>query len=113
LRGDYKLATLRFNYDYSDSKDFFNKGLAYFLAGDYANASLSFEESVVAGRNYGYGFYGLAMVAAESGQEEVAIIQLDKAIHSSEVLYQKALVDPIFEELRKSDEFFQIFKPSS
>jgi outer membrane protein OmpA-like peptidoglycan-associated protein len=113
LRGDYKLATLRFNYDYSDSKDFFNKGLAYFLAEDYANASLSFEESVVAGRNYGYGFYGLALVAAQSGQEEIAIIQLYKAIHSSEVLYQKALVDPIFEELRKSDEFFQIFKPSS
>lgn len=113
LRGDYKLATLRFDYEYADSKDFFNKGLAYFLAGDFANASLSFEESVVAGRNYGYGFYGLAMLAAESGQEEVAIIQLDKAIHSSEVLYQKALIDPIFEELRASDEFFQIFKPSS
>jgi len=28
----------------------------------------------MAGRNYGYGFYGLAMVAAES-QTEVALLQ--------------------------------------
>ena len=112
MRGDYKLAALRFDYPYSEAKDFFNKGLAYFLSKDYANASLSFEESVMAGRNYGYGFYGLAMVAAESGQTEIALLQLDKAIHASELIYQKALVDPIFEEIRSSDEFFQIFRSS-
>lgn len=112
MRGDYKLATLRFDYPYSEPKDFFNKGLAYFLSKDYANASLSFEESVMAGRNYGYGYYGLAMVAAESAQTEVALLQLDKAIHASELIYQKALVDPIFEEIRSSDEFFQIFRPT-
>ncbi|WP_211318365.1 OmpA family protein [Algoriphagus chordae] len=112
MRGDYKLATLRFEYPYSEPKDFFNKGLAYFLADDYGNASLSFEESVMVGRNYGYGFYGLAMIAAESGQTEVALLQLDKAIHASELIYQKALVDPIFEEIRSSEEFFQIFRPS-
>jgi len=66
----------------------------------------------MAGRNYGYGYYGLAMVAAQSAQAEVALLQLDKAIHASELIYQKALVDPIFEEIRSSDEFFQIFKPS-
>ncbi|SFT97872.1 hypothetical protein SAMN04489724_3118 [Algoriphagus locisalis] len=112
MRGDYKLATLRFDYDYTEAKDFFNKGLAYYLSKDFANASLSFEESVMAGRNYGYGFYGLAMIAAESGQAEVALLQLDRAIHASELLYQKALVDPIFEEIRSTDEFFQIFRPS-
>lgn len=112
MRGDYKLATLRFDYDYTEPKDFFNKGLAYFLSEDFANASLSFEESVMAGRNYGYGFYGLAMIAASSGQTEIALLQLDKAIHASELIYQKALVDPIFEEIRSSDEFFQIFKSS-
>ena len=112
MRGDYKLATLRFDYDYTEPKDFFNKGLAYFLSKDFANASLSFEESVMAGRNYGYGFYGLAMIAAASGQTEIALLQLDKAIHASELIYQKALVDPIFEEIRSSDEFFQIFKSS-
>lgn len=113
MRGDYKLATLRFDYDYSEPKDFFNKGLAYFLSRDFVNASLSFEESVMAGRNYGYGFYGLAMVAAESGQAEIALLQLDRAIHASELIYQKALVDPIFEEIRATDEFFQIFKPTT
>ncbi|MEP2296716.1 MAG: hypothetical protein ABJ333_14685 [Algoriphagus sp.] len=113
MRGDYKLATLRFDYPYSEAKDFFNKGLAYFLSGDLVNASLSFEESVMAGRNYGYGFYGLAMVAAESAQVEVALLQLDKAIHASELIYQKALVDPIFQEIREQEGFFQIFRTSS
>tara|TARA_R110000850_G_scaffold113412_6_gene228037 strand:+ start:2057 stop:3859 length:1803 start_codon:yes stop_codon:yes gene_type:complete len=112
MRGDYKLATLRFDYPYSEPKDFFNKGLAYFLSKDYANATLSFEESVMSGRNYGYGFYGLAMVAAQSAQTEIALLQLEKAINASELIYQKALVDPIFEEIRSSDEFFQIFRPS-
>lgn len=111
LRGDYKLATLRFDYTYSEAKDFFNKGLAYFLADDFANASLAFEESVMAGRNYGYGFYGLAMIAAESGQDEVALIHLDKAIHTSELMYQKALIDPIFDKLRGTEDFFQIYRP--
>ncbi|MBN3584288.1 hypothetical protein JYB64_17965 [Algoriphagus aestuarii] len=110
IRGDYKLATLRFQYQYSNPKDFFNKGLAYFMSGDFANASLSFEESVTAGRSYGYGFYGLALIAAASGQEEVALIHLKRAIDSSEVLYQKSLIDPEFEELRQTQEFFEIFK---
>ncbi len=110
MRGDYKLAILRFDYPYSEPGNLFNKGLAYFLAKDYANASLSFEESVIAGRNFGYGYYGLAMVAALSGQDEVALIQLQKAIESSEQIYQKAMVDPVFEELRLKKDFFEIFK---
>lgn len=109
IRGDYKLSILRFEYPYSEPGYLFNKGLAYFLAKDYANASLSFEESVIAGRNYGYGYYGLAMVAALSGQEEVALIQLQKAVESSDLIYQKALIDPIFEELRQKKDFFNIF----
>ncbi len=109
-RGDYKLAILRFDYPYTEPSNLFNKGLAYFLAKDYSNASLSFEESVIAGRNFGYGYYGLAMVAVLSGQDEVALIQLQKAIEASEQIYQKALVDPIFEELRQKQDFFEIFK---
>lgn len=112
LRGDYKLATLRFQYQYSDPKDFFNKGLAYFMSGDYANASLSFEESVTAGRSFGYGYYGLALIAAASGQKEVAMIHLKAAIDASEVLYQRALIDPEFEEIRGTQEFFEIFRPN-
>jgi len=110
IRGDYRLATLRFDYPYSDAKDFFNKGLAYYLANDYGNASLSFEESVIADRNYGYGYYGLAMVAAKSAQKEVAIIHLKKAIDSNELIYQRALIDPVFEEIRSEQAFFDIFR---
>jgi hypothetical protein len=113
MRGDYKLAILRFDYPFIEPSNLFNKGLAYFLAKDYSNASLSFEESVLAGRNFGYGYYGLAMVAALSGQEELALIQLQKAIESSEQIYQKALIDPIFEELRQNQDFFEIFKSKS
>ena len=110
IRGDYKLATLRFQYPYSEAKDFFNKGLAFFMSKDYANASLSFEESVIAGRSFGYGYYGLALVAAVNAQDEVALIHLKRAIDASEVLYQKALIDPVFEELRATQAFFEIFR---
>lgn len=113
IRGDYKLATLRFQYPYDSPQDLFNKGLAYFLSGNYAEASISFEESVIAGRSFGYGYYGLALIAVASGQEEIALIQLKHAIEASEVLYQKALIDPEFEELRDGQAFFDIFRPQS
>lgn len=106
LRGDYKLATLRFNYPFTDPKDYFNKGLAYYMISDYANANLAFEESVVQGRAFGYGYYGLAMIAAAGGQNEIALIQLKKAIAANRQLSEKAYQDPIFEELRSSPEFF-------
>lgn len=113
MRGDYKLAILRFDYSYSEPGNLFNKGLSYFLAKDFGNASIYFEESVIANRNYGYGYYGLAMVAALSGQEEVALIHLQKGIDASNVIYQKALMDPVFEELREKQEFFEIFNSKS
>ncbi len=112
IRGDYKLATLRFEYEYSEPKDFFNKGLAYYMAKDYAKAVEFFEESVLSGRNYGYGFYGLALVAAASKQDDIALLNLDKAISSNEVIYQKALIDPVLEDLRQSQEFFDLFNAS-
>lgn len=110
IRGDYRLATLRFEGSYSDAKNLFNKGLAAFLAKDYANANLAFEQSVIADREYGYGFYGLAMIAMETGQKEVAMIQLQKAIATSENLYQKALLDPFFEEIRDEPGYFELLK---
>jgi outer membrane protein OmpA-like peptidoglycan-associated protein len=106
LRGDYKLATLRFAFKFSDPKDYFNKGLAYYMMDDFVNASTAFEESVVHGRVFGYGYYGLAMVAAVSGQREVAIIHLKKAIEANRQLANQAFQDPLFEELRNSQEFF-------
>ncbi len=110
IRGDYRLATLRFVNSGLDAKNLFNKGLAYYLAKDFSNASLSFEESVIAQREFGYGFYGLAMIAMETGQKEIAMIQLQKAIATSEYLYQKALIDPIFEEVRAEPEFFELLR---
>lgn len=106
LRGDYKLATLRFEYKFTNPKDYFNKGLAYYMIQDYSNATMAFEESVEKGREFGYGFYGLAMIATASGQKEVAIIHLKKAISSNRQLADKAFQDPLFEELRESKEFF-------
>ncbi len=105
LRGDYKLATLRFDFKFSDPKDYFNKGLAFYMVQDYVNATIAFEESVVQGRKFGYGFYGLAMIAATSGQKEVAMIHLRKAIESNRQLSEMAFRDPIFEEIRASEEF--------
>lgn len=98
-RGDYKLATLRFDFPIKDPKDLFNKGLAYYLLGDYTKATHAFEESVIQGREFGFGYYGLAMIAVQSGQAEIAIIQLKKAISYNSSLLEKVVIDPIFEEL--------------
>jgi tetratricopeptide (TPR) repeat protein len=110
IRGDYKLATLRFEYPFSNSFDFFNKGLASFLSKDYASASLAFEESVMRDRGFGYGYYGLALIAINSGQNEVALIQLEKAVNASEVLYEKSLVDPSFDDIKSDPKFFEILR---
>lgn len=110
IRGDYKLATLRFDYPFSNSFDFFNKGLASFLSKDYASASLAFEESVMRDRGFGYGYYGLALIAINSGQNEVALIQLEKAVNASEVLYEKSLVDPSFDDIKSDPKFFEILR---
>jgi len=113
IRGDYKLATIRFDYEYSGSKSLFNKGLAFMLAEEYGKAIIYFEESIQVDRSFGYGFYGLAWIAAASGQDQLAIEHLSKAIDTSEFLSQKALKDPIFEEVRKYPDFVKMFKKSS
>lgn len=109
LRGDYKLATLRFDYEFTDPKDYFNKGLAFYLIEDFAEANAAFEESVILGRSFGYGYYGLAMIAAGSGQAEIALIHLKRAVESNRQLAEKAFQDPVFQELRETDEFFKAF----
>lgn len=110
IRGDYKLALLRFDYPFTDPADYFNKGLAFYLAGDYGNASISFEESVVKNREFGYGYYGLALIAINSGQKETALIHLDRAAKSNAGIYARIMSDPSFEELREDPEFFKILK---
>lgn len=110
LRGDYKLATLRFEYPFTSPSQFFNKGLAYLLADDYGNASIAFEESIIKDRSYGYGYYGLALIAINSGQKEVALIHLERAIQANEEIFQRVLIDPSFDEIREEPEFFSILK---
>lgn len=99
-RGDYKLSLLRFNFPLLKGEDFFNKGIAHFLLGDYLNASAAFEASVTQDRALGYGYYGLALVAMESGQVESAQLYLEKASFYNPVLKAKIQIDPSFEYFR-------------
>jgi tetratricopeptide (TPR) repeat protein len=110
LRGDYKLSTLRFDFKIKDPKDLFNKGLAYYLIGDFAQATMAFEESVIQGREFGYGYYGLAMIAVQTGQGEIAAIHLQKAISYNKSLLQLLVTDPIFEELMADPVYLKQFQ---
>ncbi len=97
-RGDYKLALLRFGYPIVSTEDWFNKGLACYLIGDYQGANAAFEASVLAKREFGYGYYGLALVAMELGQLESARFYLEKAITAKIGLKQKIAADPVFSQ---------------
>lgn len=97
-RGDYKLALLRFGYPMVSTEDWFNKGLASYLLGDYQGANAAFEASVLAQREFGYGYYGLALVAMELGQLESASFYMEKAITAKIGLKQKIVADPIFSQ---------------
>ena len=98
-RGDYKLSLLRFNVPKLSAEDFFNKGIAHFLLGDYLAASAAFESSVIQGRELGYGYYGLALVAMELGQLESAQLYLEKASFYNPVVKEKIRMDPSAESL--------------
>lgn len=110
LNGDYKLATIRFNRTVENESNFFNKGIAHFLASDYLLASENFEASVQADRESGYGFYGLALVAAANGQKDVLMENLGKAIERSDYLKEKALKDINFKAYSNESDFIDLFK---
>jgi tetratricopeptide (TPR) repeat protein len=97
-RGDYKLALLRFNYPMESAEDWFNKGIASYILGDYLGANVAFEASVLAQRELGYGYYGLALVAMELGQIESGSLYLEKALTYKPSLRQKILIDPVFSQ---------------
>jgi len=61
---------------------------------------------VIQNRSFGYGYYGLALLAVNAGQKEVALIQLQRAVSLNEELYRWMLYDPSFEEIREMDDFF-------
>lgn len=97
-RGDYKLALLRFGYPMESAEDWFNKGIASYILGDYLGANVAFEASVLANRELGYGYYGLALVAMELGQAESGSLYLEKALTYRPALRQKIAVDPAFSQ---------------
>ena len=97
-RGDYKLALLRFSYPMESAEDWFNKGIAFYILGDYLGASAAFEASVLANRELGYGYYGLALVAMELGQAESGSLYLEKALTYQPALRQKIAIDPAFSQ---------------
>lgn len=97
-RGDYKLALLRFGYPMASAEDWFNKGIASYLLGDYLGANMAFEASVLANRELGYGYYGLALVAMELGQAETGSLYLEKALTYQPALRQKIARDPAFSQ---------------
>ncbi|MCS4436641.1 tetratricopeptide repeat protein [Aquiflexum gelatinilyticum] len=110
INGDYKLATIRFNKTIENESNYFNKGLAYFLSEDYLKASENFESSVQADREAGFGFYGLALVAAVNRDRMALMENLGKAVERSEYLKQKALTDINFKNYRDEQEFINLFK---
>lgn len=110
LNGDYKLATIRFNRTEENESNFFNKGIAYFLTKDYLAASENFEAAVQADRESGYGFYGIALVAAANGDRVALMENLGKAVERSEFLKEKALQDINFKNYRDEQEFIDLFK---
>ena len=110
LNGDYKLATIRFNRTAENERNFFNKGIAYFLSEDYLLASENFEAAVQADRESGYGFYGLALIAAVNGDRDSMMENLEKAIDRSEFLKEKGLKDINFKNYRNEQEFINLFK---
>lgn len=110
LNGDYKLATIRLMKAKENEVNLFNKGLAYFLADDFQNAQFSFEESLQANREYGYGFYGLAMIAAVSRDRAALYENLGKAIERSDFLRDWAMFDVLFASYREEKAFIDLLQ---
>lgn len=110
INGDYKLATIRLNRAPENQVNFFNKGLAHLLADELRKAMEAFEESVQFNREYGYGFYGLALGAASVGDEPALYENLTKAVERSEFLKSRAVRDVSFKLYFDRQEFRNIFK---
>jgi tetratricopeptide (TPR) repeat protein len=110
VNGDYKLATIRLNRAPATPHNLFNKGLAYFMAEDYANALAAFEESIQVNREFGYGFYGLALVAAVTKDKDTLLENLGKAINRSEYLRERAVSELLFKEFHQEKDFRDVLR---
>ncbi|MBD8489994.1 hypothetical protein IFO69_14650 [Echinicola sp. CAU 1574] len=105
IRGDYKLATLRLKEAPETATNLFNKGLAFYLAEEYAQAAVAFEESALSNMEFGYAFYGLALVAAQNRDEERLYENLQKAVQRSPYLKRRAATDMEFKDYFQEAEY--------
>ncbi|MEX0882637.1 MAG: hypothetical protein WDZ72_04110, partial [Cyclobacteriaceae bacterium] len=103
--GDYRLAAIHLNLAEKNAVNLFNQGLANFLAQDYYNALVKFEESALMDMSNGYPFYGIALVAARNGEEMLLYENLNKAVNRSEFLKKRAPVDREFFDYHEKEGF--------
>jgi tetratricopeptide (TPR) repeat protein len=112
VNGDYRLALIRFQQAPENEENLFNKGLAYFLTADYANALIAFEESLQMSRNSGFGFYGLAMVSAVTRDHEAVYEYIRKAVQVNEFLRSQASKDLTFYSYFEDEKFLKAVRGS-
>ncbi|MDN3668049.1 hypothetical protein QWY93_01695 [Echinicola jeungdonensis] len=110
IRGDYKLATVRLDKAPDTDINLFNKGLAHYLAEEYGEAAIAFEESAMSNMEYAYPFYGLALVAAKNNDEERLYENLAKAVQRSPYLKRRAATDLEFEKYQDKAAFRQAIR---
>lgn len=110
FNGDYRLAAIHLNKAESNPINLFNQGLANFLAKDYYNATIKFEESAIQNMSNGYPFYGLALVAARNGEMEKLYENLEKAVNRSDFLRNRAVADREFVLFHEQEKFKEILR---
>ena len=110
LNGDYRLAAIHLDQAEQDEINLFNKGLAYFLARDYFNAMISFEDCALLNLQNGYPFYGLALIAARGGEENKLIENIEKAITRTEHLKNRVAYDLEFADYHQMEDFLRVIR---
>lgn len=110
LNGDYRLAAIHLDQAERDEINLFNRGLAYFLEGDYVNATISFEDCALLNLQNGYPFYGLALIAARSGEVSKLIENVEKAIIRTEHLRNRIAYDLEFADYHQMEDFREVIR---
>lgn len=88
-----------------EAENLFNKGLAQLLNKDYQNALTSFNEATSKDSNLAVAYYGAAIAAARSGNDDQVVSNLTKAVSSDPSLKEAALSDLEFEKLSSTENF--------
>ncbi|SEJ57363.1 hypothetical protein SAMN05192553_105169 [Cyclobacterium xiamenense] len=113
FNGDYRLAAIHLNKAAQDPINLFNQGLANFLAKDYYNATIKFEESAIQNRTTGYPFYGLALIAARNGEEAKLYENLGKALERNDFLKNRAPSDREFFQYHEREGFKELLRAAN